>query len=73
MTQSEYNFFLSPKDQQCTICAYKQRNQRQRSVRLCGEEKRLGMKCVDFFMDYIQFLGISNNGHQFREWILRVT
>jgi hypothetical protein len=72
LTSSEFNTFQTPTDQQCAIHAYKQRYRRQRSVRIYEEEKRGGMKRVDFLMGHTQFLGISNDSHQPEKWCLHV-
>ena len=73
ITPSEFNTFQSPTDQRRATRAYEQRYRRQRSVRVYEEEKRGGMKRVDFLMGHTQFLGISNESRRPEEWRLHVT
>ncbi|KDR67080.1 hypothetical protein GALMADRAFT_80144 [Galerina marginata CBS 339.88] len=73
VTPSEFNSFPTPNDQRRATRAYEQRYRRQRSTRIYEEEKRGGMKRVDFLMGHTRFLGISNNGRRPEEWHLNVT
>jgi hypothetical protein len=73
ITTSEFNSFSSQNDQRRATRAYEQRYRRQRSTRIYEEEKRGGMKRVDFLMGHSRFLGISNTGHRPDEWQLNVT
>ena len=73
ITASEFNTFQSPTDRGRATRAYEQRYRRQRSVRVYEEEKRGGMKRIDFLMGHTQFLGISNENHRLEEWRLHVT
>jgi len=72
ITSSEFNRFLSTNGQRCATRAYEERYRRQRSIRIYEEEKRGGMKRVDFLMDHTQFLGISNSRRHLEEWQLHV-
>jgi len=72
LTPLEFNTF-TPTDQQRATRAYKQRYERQRSVRIYEKEKFGGMKRVDFLRGHTQFLGISNDGHQSEQRHLHVT
>jgi hypothetical protein len=73
LTSSEFNMFRSPHDQRRATRAYEERYRRHRSVRIYEEEKRGGMKRVDFLMGHTRFLGISNSGRRLEEWQLHVT
>ncbi|KAF8959347.1 hypothetical protein BDZ97DRAFT_1667301 [Flammula alnicola] len=73
ITQSEFNSFPSASDQRRASRAYEQRYRRQRNGRLYEEEKRSGMKRVDFLMGHTRFLGISSSGRRPDEWHLNVT
>jgi hypothetical protein len=72
LTPLEFNTF-APTDQRRATRAYKQRYERQRSVRVYEKEKYGGMKRVDFLRGHTQFLGISNDGRRFEQWHLHVT
>ncbi|PPQ86203.1 hypothetical protein CVT25_006907 [Psilocybe cyanescens] len=73
ITQSEFSSFPSEGDQRRATRAYEQRYRRQRSTRHYEEEKRGGMKRVDFLMGRSRFFGISNAGRRPDEWQLNVT
>ena len=72
LTPLEFNTF-TPTDQRRATRAYKQRYDRQRSIRVYEKEKCGGMKRVDFLRGHTQFLGISNDGRQSEQWHLHVT
>jgi hypothetical protein len=72
ITTSEFNSFSSENDQRRAAGAYQQRYRRQRSTRVYEEEKRGGMRRVDFLMGRTRFLGISNSGRRPDEWQLNV-
>ena len=73
ITPSEFNTLQSPTDRLRATRAYEQRYRRQRSVRVYEEEKRGGMKRIDFLMGHTQLLGISNESRRPEEWRLYVT
>ncbi|KAF8890277.1 hypothetical protein CPB84DRAFT_1784955 [Gymnopilus junonius] len=73
ISQAEFNRFPSPNDQRRATRAYEQRYRRHHSARLYEEEKRSGMKRVDFLMGHTHFGGIVNNGRRPDEWQLYVT
>ncbi|KDR69401.1 hypothetical protein GALMADRAFT_255890 [Galerina marginata CBS 339.88] len=73
ISSSEFNLFPSSNDQRRATRAYEQRYRRQRSARIYDEEKRGGMKRVDFLMGHTRFLGISNVGRRPDEWQLNIT
>ena len=58
LTPSEFNTFQTPTDQRCATRAYEHRYRWQRSFRVYEEEKRGGMKRVNFLMEHTQFFGI---------------
>ena len=70
ITSSDFNTLLSPNNQRRATRAYEDRYRRQRSVRIYEEQKRGGMKRIDFLMGHTQFLGISNSGRRPEEWQL---
>uniref|UniRef100_A0A8H7Y8Z0 DUF6699 domain-containing protein n=1 Tax=Psilocybe cubensis TaxID=181762 RepID=A0A8H7Y8Z0_PSICU len=72
ISQSEFNSLPSESDQRRATRAYEQRYRRMRSSRHYEEEKRGGMKRVDFLMGRSRFLGISA-GRRPDEWQLTVT
>ncbi|PPQ96886.1 hypothetical protein CVT26_005867 [Gymnopilus dilepis] len=73
ISQADFNSFPSQNDQRRATRAYEQRYRRHRNARLYEEEKRSGMKRVDFLMGHSRFEGISNNGRRPEEWHLHVT
>ena len=73
ITSAEFNMFSSQDDQRRATRAYEKRYRRLRNTRAYDEEKRGGMKRVDFLMGHTKFLGISSsNSHRPDEWQLRV-
>ncbi|KAF8156121.1 hypothetical protein B0H34DRAFT_521782 [Crassisporium funariophilum] len=73
ITTLDFNSFPSSNDQRRATRAYEQRYRRLKSTRAYDEEKRGGMKRVDFLMGHSKFLGISNNSLRPHEWHLNVT
>ena len=73
ITPTEFITLLSANDQRRATHAYEDRYRRERSARIYEEEKRGGMKRIDFLMGHTQFLGISNSGHRPEEWQLHIT
>ncbi|KAF8967254.1 hypothetical protein BDZ97DRAFT_1656512 [Flammula alnicola] len=73
ITPAEFSSLPSPNDQRRATRAYEQRYRRQRSTRIYEEEKRGGMKRVDFLMGCTRFFGISNSGRRPDEWHLDVS
>ncbi|KAF8811420.1 hypothetical protein BYT27DRAFT_7208559 [Phlegmacium glaucopus] len=72
ITSGEFKMFPRPEDQRRATRAYEQRYRRLRNNRAYDEEKRGGMKRVDFLMGRTKFLGISNSSRRPDEWQLRV-
>jgi hypothetical protein len=72
ITSGEFNFFSPQEDQRRATRAYEKRYRRFRNSRAYEEEKRSGMKRVDFLMAHTKFLGIINNSRRPDEWQLRV-
>ena len=73
ITSDEFNLLLNEDDQKTATCAYKQRCMRFRKISACDEEKRGGMKRVDFLMGRTMFHSISNTGRRSDEWQLYVS
>lgn len=73
ITSAEFNLFSTQDDQRRATRAYEKRYRRFRNSTAYEEEKRGGMKRVDFLMGHTKFLGISNSGSRRPdEWQLRV-
>lgn len=73
ITQSEFHAAASPAEQRQASRAYEHRYRRQRSTRAYEEEKRGGMKRVDFLMGRTRFVGLVSSGRRSEEWRLDVT
>jgi hypothetical protein len=71
ITNAEFNS-LHQKDQKSATRAYEQRYRRFQSTSAHNQEKRGGMKRIDFFMGRTKFCGISNTGRP-DEWQLNTT
>ena len=71
VTQPDFQS-LSERDRRRATRAYEDRYRRLRSSRMYEEEKRGGMKRVDFLMGHTRFVGLTNNGRP-DEWHLRVS
>jgi hypothetical protein len=72
ITNAEFNMFSTQDDQRRATRAYEKRYRRLRNTRAYEEEKRGGMKRVDFLMNHTRFLSISNSSRLPDEWQLRV-
>ncbi|KDR68966.1 hypothetical protein GALMADRAFT_77945 [Galerina marginata CBS 339.88] len=72
ITLSEFYWFSSQSSHSYATRAYKQRYRRHSSSRVYEEEKRHGMKRVDFLLGHSSFLGISNTCCQLNKWQLNV-
>ena len=72
ITSAEFNLFSSQDDQRRATRAYEKRYRRLRNTRAYEEEKRGGMKRVDFLMGHTKFLGLSNSSRRPDEWQLRI-
>lgn len=72
ITTSEFNSFPHQRDQARATRAYEQRYRRFRNAFGHDEEKRSGMKRIDFLMSHTKFHGISNVGHHSNQWQLNV-
>ncbi|KAF8164075.1 hypothetical protein BJ912DRAFT_1096819 [Pholiota molesta] len=73
VTEAEFHSAASPTDQRRVSRAYEQRYRRQRSTKLYEEEKRGGLKRVDFLMERTRFVALSNHSRRSDEWHLNVT
>ncbi|CAA7261296.1 unnamed protein product [Cyclocybe aegerita] len=73
ITSNEWNSFPTEHDQRRATRAYEHRYRRLRSTREYEEEKRSGMKRVDFLMGRTRFVGISPSSRRPDEWHLSVT
>ena len=72
ITSAEFNLFSKQDDQRRATRAYEKRYRRLRNTRAYDEEKRGGMKRVDFLMGHTKFLGLSNSSRHPDEWQLRI-
>ena len=72
ITTYEFNSFPQQRDQVRATRAYEQRYRRFRNAYNNDEEKRAGMKRIDFLMSHTKFHGISNNGLHPDQWQLNV-
>jgi len=72
ITNAEFNMFSTQDDRRRATRAYEKRYRRLGNTRAYEEEKRGGMKRVDFLMGHTTFLGISNSSRRPDEWQLRV-
>ena len=72
ITPAEFNLFSKQDDQRRATRAYEKRYRRLRNTRAYDEEKRGGMKRVDFLMGHTKFLGLSNTSRHPDEWQLRI-
>ncbi|KAF9524756.1 hypothetical protein CPB83DRAFT_860649 [Crepidotus variabilis] len=73
ITQDEFGSFPSEQHRRRATRAYEERYRRLRSQRSYEEEKRAGMKRVDFLMGRTRFVGLSSDGRRPDEWHLRVS
>ncbi|KAG5639055.1 hypothetical protein H0H81_007313 [Sphagnurus paluster] len=62
VSAQEYHALPSEKDKRRVTSAYEQRYRRIRSSREYEDEKRRGVRRVDFLMGYTRFMGISLRG-----------
>ena len=72
ITGAEFNLFSNQDDQRRATRAYEKRYRRLRNTRAYEEEKRGGMKRVDFLMGHTKFLGLVNTSRHPDEWQLRI-
>lgn len=72
ITSAEFNLFSNQDDQRRATRAYEKRYRRLRNTRAYDEEKRGGMKRVDFLMGHTKYLGLSNSSRHPDEWQLRI-
>ena len=72
ITSAEFNLFSNQDDQRRATRAYEKRYRRLRNTRAYDEEKRGGMKRVDFLMGHTKFLGLSNTSRHPDEFQLRI-
>ena len=72
ITSAEFNLFSNQNDQRRATRAYEKRYRRHRNTRVYEEEKRGGMKRVDFLMGHTKFIGLSNSSRHPDEWQLRI-
>lgn len=73
ITTNEFNLLPHQNDQKRATRAYEQRYRRLRSISAHDEEKRGGMKRIDFLMGHTTFHSISNTGRRSDEWRLNVS
>jgi hypothetical protein len=73
ITPSDYALLRGKEDQTRAVRAYEERYRRLRSERAYHEEKRAGMKRVDFLMGRALWIGLEQNEAKGAdEWILRL-
>jgi hypothetical protein len=63
ITTAEFHSFPHQRDQLRGTRAYEQRYRRFRNTRGNDDEKRAGMKRIDFLLGHTRFHGISNSGN----------
>ncbi|PPR04641.1 hypothetical protein CVT24_011859 [Panaeolus cyanescens] len=73
ITGQDFTALSNPNDQRRATRAYENRYRRLRDPRAYDEEKRSGMKRVDFLLGHTRFLSISNSGKRVDEWYLNIT
>jgi hypothetical protein len=73
ITTHEFDLLPHQMDRKRATRAYEQRYRRFRSNSAHDEEKRGGMKRIDFLMGRTRFHSISNTGHRSDEWRLNVS
>jgi hypothetical protein len=73
ITTNEFILLPHQKDQARATRAYEKRYRRFRNNSAHDEEKRGGMKRVDFLMGRTRFHSISNTGHRSDEWRLNAS
>jgi hypothetical protein len=73
ITTREFNSLPHKQDQYSATRAYEQRYRRLRCASAHDEEKRKGMKRVDFLMGHTKIHSISNTGRRSDEWRLNVS
>ncbi|KAF9057785.1 hypothetical protein BJ165DRAFT_1411915 [Panaeolus papilionaceus] len=73
ITGQDFTALTNPNDQRRATRAYENRYRRLRDPRAYDEEKRGGMKRVDFLLGHSRFLSISNSGKRVDEWYLNIT
>ena len=72
ITIAEFNLLSKQNDQRRAARAYEKRYRRLRNNKAYENEKRGGMKRVDFLMGHTKFIGISNTSYRPDEWQLRI-
>lgn len=72
VTNAEFNSFPQQRDQLWATRAYQQRYRQFRNTFGHDEEKRGGMKRIDYLMGRTKFNGLSNSGHHPDQWQLNV-
>ncbi|KAJ7903952.1 hypothetical protein B0H13DRAFT_1620977 [Mycena leptocephala] len=73
VTQAEWRALGTPKLMHQASEAYRRRCERLRGHRGYMEEKRQGVKCVDFLMGYTKFLGILPTSRASDVWQLNIS
>ena len=73
ITTNEFNLLPHQNDKKRATRAYERRYRRLRSISAHDEEKRGGMKRIDFLMGRTRFHSISSTGRRSDEWRLNVT
>ena len=73
ITPDEFNSLPHQNDQKRATRAYEQRYRRFRNISAHDEEKRGGMKRIDFLMGRTRFHSISSTGRRADEWRLNVS
>jgi hypothetical protein len=73
ITSSDYSLLRTTDDQKRVARAYEERYRRLRSERAYQDEKRAGMKRVDFLMGRTRWIGLEQNKKKgVDEWIMRL-
>ena len=71
-SSSEYYSLPSEKDRRRATAAYEERYRRLRSSRDYEDEKRKGLRRIDFLMGHVMFRGLQASARERDTWVLTV-
>ncbi|GLB42507.1 hypothetical protein LshimejAT787_1105220 [Lyophyllum shimeji] len=73
ISAQEFHALPTEKDMRRVTAAYEQRYRRLRGSRECEDEKRRGVRRVDFLMGHTRFMGLSSTSSGRDVWFLNTT